>query len=145
MPQYDVHLYKLYRVKHAGVEASSMEEAITKAMELDDDEAECIENAEEPAYEALVDIVGDEQYDKTKRFQIMAGKPMTDNQGSSLSARDRALALCVELANRTIDGDFVNGEEYYADGNDEEISALYEAVGTAREILGLPDVAGEES
>lgn len=144
MPQYDVHLYKLYRVKHAGVDASSMEEAITKAIKLPDKEAECIEDCEEPAYEALVDVVGDEEYEQTLRFEMIDEKPVRIDASAHLAARERALKLCQQLAAFTKDGDFVDGEEYYADGNDEEIDALYGFIDDARGILGLPEIAGEE-
>lgn len=150
MPQYDVHLYKLYRVKHAGVEASSMEEAISKATELPDRQAEYIEEVEdEECQEALVDVVGDEDYQQTTRFDLQwadDGRTIARKSNDKVrSLRSQALSLCRELAEFIKDGDFVNGKEYYADGNDEEIDALYSFVSGAREILGLPDVAGEEA
>lgn len=51
----------------------------------------------------------------------------------------RAMSLINTLAWLRVDGDTVDGEEYYADGNDDEVDALYSAVALAREILGVPD------
>jgi hypothetical protein len=52
------------------------------------------------------------------------------------------LALLGRIAGLTIDGDIVDGEEYMADGNDDEIDALYGFVHEARELLNLDDPQG---
>ena len=45
---------------------------------------------------------------------------------------DKFVAMVAALL---IDGDLVDGEEYCADGNDEEIDALYSLVGMARDMV----------
>ena len=46
------------------------------------------------------------------------------------------LELVRALANQRVDGDIINGEEWEADGNDDEVDALYMFVGWARRLLG---------
>lgn len=50
---------------------------------------------------------------------------------------DEAMELLRRIAAFTIDGDIVDGEEYMADGNDDEIDALYGFVHEARQLLGI--------
>jgi hypothetical protein len=66
------------------------------------------------------------------------------NRGSSdaVAHAERLIGLVEKLARQTIDGDFVDGEEYFADGNDDEIDALYAFVHDARALLGLDDPQG---
>jgi hypothetical protein len=58
--------------------------------------------------------------------------------GFSDTAAKAALALVKELAAFRIDGDVdENGDEHMADGNDEEVDALYGFVHQAREVCGV--------
>jgi hypothetical protein len=70
MTLYNVHLYRLYRVKQPDIEAETMEEAIKIAEERDVRDAECIEDAEDATYFALVDVVGDEDFEQTRDFDF---------------------------------------------------------------------------
>ena len=55
---------------------------------------------------------------------------------------DDRFTLLSEIAAMTIDGDYVNGQEYVADGNDEEVDRLYAFVHRARALLGHDDPKG---
>lgn len=81
--KYDVHLYTVVRVKMADVEADSPLEAINKAEDdflsgdpdwlipakMRHDEAEYAEEN----IGALVDVVGDEYYELTERYDLVEG------------------------------------------------------------------------
>lgn len=91
MPEYNVHVYAIVRVKVAGIEAESPIDAITQAQEVVDydyfsyalskvdDEAEY--TGEDESY--LVDVVGDEDYVLSRTYSIteynamMRGKTIT--------------------------------------------------------------------
>jgi hypothetical protein len=93
---YDVHLYRLYRVKQAGVEAETMEAAIATADNRSTGDAQCIEDAEDDTYSALVDVVGDENYMQTTMFDFIDGKPKPVKGGYD-EAYKRALRFAQEI------------------------------------------------
>lgn len=75
--KYDVHIYRMVRIKMAGIEAPSQREAIKIAQEIAPEElnvisslpqgVECIEDTQEDAY-YKVDEVGDEKYKHTRDY-----------------------------------------------------------------------------
>ena len=66
--KYNVTLYPVVRVRFDNVEAETMEKAIDIAEnEMVQRQQLCGEYADEMHY-ALVDVVGDEEYDQTKWF-----------------------------------------------------------------------------
>jgi hypothetical protein len=99
MKKYNVHTYRMVRIKAAGIEAESQEEAIQKAQEIGPDELnissclpdgiECIEDTQEDAY-YKVDEVNDKEYEHTRdhrgQFEVDEKKPVrvivTINGGS---------------------------------------------------------------
>jgi hypothetical protein len=86
MPKYDVHLYVQVRVKFADIEGESHEEAVEKALVnysrtgMDNFYAPTpaawsegvvdIEDSDNGPIEALVDVVGDEEYEDTRNYYI---------------------------------------------------------------------------
>lgn len=79
--KYDVHLFTVVRVKVPGVEAESHSEAAKKAAEQTDmnalfnDAARGTEWADEHSH-ALVDVVGDKDYTKSKWLCRDLTRPM---------------------------------------------------------------------
>lgn len=142
MPYYDVHLFKLYREKYRSIDAVDMQSAIAACVDHPAVPDE-VEDAEEPPVEALVDVVGDDEYMQTARFDLTytdsgAVQPVATTASTTLS--QRAVALIETIARLTKDGDIVDGEEYEAQGNDDDVDALYSLISTARELLGWNDI-----
>ena len=74
MPKYDVHVFRMVRIKMANIEADSQEAAVAIAAKEAPEElsfhwlpegVECIDDTQEDAY-YHVDEVGDEEYSKSR-------------------------------------------------------------------------------
>jgi len=49
---------------------------------------------------------------------------------------EELLKFVMSIARLKKDGDIINGEEYEADGNDDEVDALYSLISSARDMMG---------
>jgi hypothetical protein len=92
------------------------------------------------AYQAYSESDGTELSDFVHDVLLLADAEGVKTQIHQLKA------LAVEVAKQRKDGDFVKVDgklqEYMADGNDEEVNALYGFISEARDITGeLPDGA----
>ena len=63
---YNVHLYREMRLYYPGIEAGSLEEAAEIAAQKRTEDAETIEDCEGTNLAALVDVQGDDQYDRSR-------------------------------------------------------------------------------
>lgn len=154
---YNVHLYTLYRVKFAGIKVPGEQDnpearadAVRLAMQLRHEEAVEIEDAEGMPIDALVDLMDPKnptecaEEDEGQNFDIipngrLAPQIVANSRSRGMDAYAAAIELVKTLAGMTVEGDTVADEPYLATDNNEEVAALYSAVGQARKILGLPD------
>jgi len=145
MPKYNVHLYTPYREKYIGIVAPDPVAAVRRALGRDSAETRQpaeVEDAEGMPLDALVDEIGaddDIVNGAGEAFDILPDQRIIPGHAGARDAHGACLDLVYTLAGMTIDGDTVAGEEYIADGNDDEVDALYAAVRRARAILGYAE------
>ena len=66
MPRYNVHLYREMRLLFEGIETGSHEEAAAIARQRSCEEADFIGDCDGETFAALVDVVGDTEYEQTR-------------------------------------------------------------------------------
>src|SRR5947209_16912657 len=66
MTRYNVHLYREMRLVFERIEAASPEDAAATARDLDTAEADDIESCDGETFAALVDVVGDTDYEQSR-------------------------------------------------------------------------------
>ena len=70
MPYYNVHIYREMRVMFPEIAAETHSEAARIASELSHDAAAVIDECEGDTFSALVDVVGDEEYQQTRMIDF---------------------------------------------------------------------------
>ena len=70
MPRYNVHLYREMRLLFEGIEAGSHEEAAAIARNRLTEDADTIADCDGQTFGALVDVVGDEQYEQSRMIDF---------------------------------------------------------------------------
>jgi hypothetical protein len=66
MTTYNVHIYREMRLVYGGVEADSHEAAAAIARDKPTDQADSIDDCEGRSFSALVDVLGDEDYEQSE-------------------------------------------------------------------------------
>lgn len=100
MPHYRIHVYRELRLVFESVEAESAEEAAALARDRDTDDADAVEDCNGETFAALVDVVGDEEYEHSR---------MIDFEGERLRRAApllrEALAYALEFLEANDDGE----------------------------------------
>ena len=72
MTLYNVHIYREMRLFFPGIKAATPEEAAKMAGDKPTDDADEIQNCEGETFAALVDVVGDDQYEQSVMIDFEA-------------------------------------------------------------------------
>src|SRR5262245_4038581 len=104
MPLYNVHLYRAMRLYYPGIEAATHEVAARLAAEQPTKAAAKSEDCEGISTAALVDVMGDEEYEQSKVVEF--DKPAPDLLAENERLRNQHAELMAErdaerLAHRT--------------------------------------------
>jgi hypothetical protein len=94
MPTYTVHIYREMRVKFTGIEADSLEEAARAGADLRTDQADDVEDCEGANLYALVDLEGDEDFERSNSVAFEAGRML--DVGPGMLAALEALFIQIE-------------------------------------------------
>jgi len=97
---YNVHIYREMRLVYGGVEANTPEAAATIARDKPTDEADSIHDCDGETLGALIDLVGDEEYEQS-RFIDFENERLRKAAPALLAALQRAEFLM----SRVSDGD----------------------------------------
>lgn len=127
MTRYTVHLYREMRITFENVEAATPE-AAAAAADRQTLETSGYENAvhdcEGATLAALVDVVGDEGFERSRMIDFEAGR--------QLRATPKLLDALSYLLDQTVDADLRYGiglSEGEADAREQALAAIAEAVG----------------
>ena len=107
MTLYNVHLYREMRLLFERIEAETPEEAAALARDRLTEDANDIEDCDGDTFAALVDVVGDDQYEQSV---------MIDFEGERLRKAAPELLECLEY--------FATFAELNDDGEDELFTAM---------------------
>lgn len=102
MTLYNVHLYREMRLFFRGIDAASPGEAAHKVAACTTDEAESIEDCEGENLAALVDVVGDEEYEQSVVIDLrdtpsVASQPLIESAPELLEALSYLLEQTVDM------------------------------------------------
>jgi hypothetical protein len=97
MTLYNVHIYREMRLTFERIEAGSHEEAAAKAHDMATPDADEIDDCDGESFSALVDVVGDDQYEQS-RFIDFEGERL-------LKAAPALFAACQMVVDRWERGD----------------------------------------
>jgi hypothetical protein len=100
MPRFNVHLYREMRLLFEGIEAGSHEEAAAIAHNRLTEDADAIACCDGEDFAALVDVVGDEQYEQSRLIDF-EGERLRQAAPKLLEA----LAFALEFLEANNDGE----------------------------------------
>jgi hypothetical protein len=123
MTLYNVHIYREMRLFFECIEAPTPEAAAAIARDRLTEDADDIEDCDGDTFAALVDVVGDRQYEHSQ---------MIDFEDERLrKAASEMLAFVAQIARMTQDGEEVDGREFVME-NDDAVDTLNALIDRAR-------------
>jgi hypothetical protein len=99
---YNVHIYREMKLRFDGIKAATLEAAAAVARDKPTDEADDIDDCEGKTLAALVDLVGDEEYEHSRIIDFESEQP--PNPGS-------LIITALQMASNYMSDDLDEGDE----------------------------------